>query len=92
MFVCATVSIVSGAVAERIKIWPFFVFAVIMAGFIYPVSMGWQITSGFSESTLVHACGGAAALAGIIVLGARTGRFTGTGSKKKSIKYTTNNF
>ena len=42
MFVCATVSIVSGAVAERIKIWPFFVFAVVMAGFIYPVSMGWQ--------------------------------------------------
>ena len=92
MFVCATVSIVSGAVAERIKIWPFFVFAVIMAGFIYPVSMGWQwgggwFTSGFSDfagSTLVHACGGAAALAGIIVLGARTGRFTGTGSKKSN--------
>ena len=84
MFVCATVSIVSGAVAERIKIWPFFIFAVVMAGFIYPVSMGWQwgggwlSAAGFSDfagSTLVHACGGAAALAGVIVLGAREGRF-----------------
>ena len=83
MFVCATASIVSGAVAERIKIWPFFIFAAIMAGIIYPVSMGWQwgggwlATSGFSDfagSTLVHACGGAAALAGVIVLGAREGR------------------
>ena len=47
MFVCATVSIVSGAVAERIKIWPFFAFAVVMAGFIYPVfygvAMGWRL-------------------------------------------------
>ena len=53
MFVCATASIVSGAVAERIKIWPFFIFAAIMAGIIYPISMGWQwgggwlATSGF---------------------------------------------
>ena len=84
MFVCATVSIVSGAVAERIKIWPFFVFAVAMAGFIYPISMGWQwgggwlSAAGFSDfagSTLVHAAGGAAALAGAIVLGPRLGRF-----------------
>ena len=91
MFVCATVSIVSGAVAERIKIWPFFVFAVIMSGFIYPISMGWQwgggwlATSGFSDfagSTLVHACGGAAALAGVMVLGARDGRFTKSGEPK----------
>ena len=41
MFVCATASIVSGAVAERIKIWPFFIFAALMAGFIYPIQMGW---------------------------------------------------
>ena len=77
MFVCATVSIVSGAVAERIKIWPFFAFAVVMAGIIYPISMGWQwgggwlSTAGFSDfagSTLVHAFGGAAALAGVMVL------------------------
>ena len=58
MFVCATVSIVSGAVAERIKIWPFFIFAVLMGGFIYPISMGWQwgggwlATIGFSKPCL----------------------------------------
>ena len=86
-----TASIVSGAVAERIKIWPFFIFAAVMAGLIYPISMGWQwgggwlSTSGFSDfagSTLVHACGGAAALAGVIVLGAREGRFGPKGQKK----------
>tara|TARA_Y100000591_G_scaffold329723_1_gene358944 strand:+ start:275 stop:1573 length:1299 start_codon:yes stop_codon:yes gene_type:complete len=91
MFVCATVSIVSGAVAERIKIWPFFIFAFLMSGFIYPISMGWQwgggwlAASGFSDfagSTLVHACGGAAALAGVMVLGAREGRFTKSGQPK----------
>ncbi len=96
MFVCATVSIVSGSVAERIKIWPFFIFAVVMAGFIYPVSMGWQwgggwlSTSGFSDfagSTLVHACGGAAALAGVIVLGSREGRFGSKGEKKSLVPF-----
>ena len=96
MFVCATVSIVSGAVAERIKIWPFFIFAVLMSGFIYPISMGWQwgggwlATSGFSDfagSTLVHACGGAAALAGVIVLGAREGRFGKKGEPKSLVPF-----
>ena len=96
MFVCATVSIVSGAVAERIKIWPFFIFAILMSGFIYPISMGWQWgggwlnTAGFSDfagSTLVHACGGAAALAGVIVLGARAGRFTSKGGKRIMIPF-----
>ena len=96
MFVCATVSIVSGAVAERIKIWPFFIFAVVMAGFIYPVSMGWQwgkgwlYEAGFSDfagSTLVHACGGAAALAGVMVLGARIGRFTSKGGKRVMVPF-----
>ena len=96
MFVCATVSIVSGAVAERIKIWPFFFFAAIMAGFIYPISMGWQwgggwlSAAGFSDfagSTLVHACGGAAALAGVIVLGAREGRFSVKGEKQSMIPF-----
>ena len=88
LFVCATVSIVSGAVAERIKIWPFFIFAAILGGIIYPIQMGWQwgggwlATIGFSDfagSTIVHACGGAAALAGVILLGPRLGRFTSTG-------------
>ena len=96
MFVCATVSIVSGAVAERIKIWPFFAFAVIMSGFIYPISMGWQwgggwlSVAGFSDfagSTLVHACGGAAALAGVIVLGSRAGRFTSSGGKRVMVPF-----
>ena len=96
MFVCATVSIVSGAVAERIKIWPFFAFAVVMAGIIYPISMGWQwgggwlSTAGFSDfagSTLVHACGGAAALAGVMVLGARAGRFTSKGGKRVMVPF-----
>ncbi|MBD1138953.1 ammonium transporter [Pelagibacterales bacterium SAG-MED46] len=96
MFVCATASIVSGAVAERIKIWPFFIFAAIMAGIIYPISMGWQwgggwlATSGFSDfagSTLVHACGGAAALAGVMVLGAREGRFGKKGESKSLVPF-----
>tara|TARA_B100001093_G_scaffold515047_1_gene590464 strand:+ start:368 stop:1660 length:1293 start_codon:yes stop_codon:yes gene_type:complete len=96
MFVCATVSIVSGAVAERIKIWPFFLFAVIMSGLIYPISMGWQwgggwlSSAGFSDfagSTIVHACGGAAALAGIIVLGAREGRFASSGGKRVLVPF-----
>ena len=96
MFVCATVSIVSGAVAERIKIWPFFAFAVVMSGLIYPISMGWQwgggwlSATGFSDfagSTIVHACGGAAALAGIIVLGAREGRFTSSGGKRVMVPF-----
>jgi len=89
LFVCATASIVSGAVAERIKIWPFFIFAGILGGIIYPIQMGWQwgggwlATLGFSDfagSTIVHACGGAAALAGVILLGPRLGRFTDDGS------------
>ncbi len=88
LFVCATVSIVSGAVAERIKIWPFFAFAAILGGFIYPIQMGWEWgggwldTLGFSDfagSTLVHACGGSAALAGVILLGPRLGRFSESG-------------
>ena len=88
LFVCATVSIVSGAVAERIKIWPFFVFAAILGGFIYPIQMGWEWGGGwldalgfsdFAGSTLVHACGGSAALAGVILLGPRLGRFTESG-------------
>ena len=88
LFVCATVSIVSGAVAERIKIWPFFTFAAVLGGLIYPIQMGWEWGGGwldslgfsdFAGSTLVHACGGSAALAGVILLGPRLGRFSDTG-------------
>jgi len=91
VFCATTVSIVSGTLAERIKIWPFFVFAALLTGFIYPIEMGWQwgggwlSTLGFSDfagSTLVHAAGGAAALAGVIVLGPRTGRFGAKGEVK----------
>ena len=88
VFCATTVSIVSGTMAERVKLWPFFLFAAILSGIIYPIVMGWQwgggwlAVSGFSDfagSTLVHSTGGAAALAGAIVLGARTGRFDKSG-------------
>jgi len=88
VFCATTVSIVSGTMAERVKLWPFFLFAAILSGIIYPIVMGWQwgggwlAVSGFSDfagSTLVHSTGGAAALAGAIVLGSRTGRFDKSG-------------
>ncbi len=88
VFCATTVSIVSGTLAERIKLWPFFLFAAILTGIIYPIVMGWQwgggwlATRGFSDfagSTLVHSTGGTAALAGAILLGARTGRFKKSG-------------
>ena len=75
VFCATTVSICSGAMAERIKLWPFFLFAAILAGVIYPIVMG-------AGSTLVHSTGGAAALAGIILLGARSGRFDSKGNPK----------
>jgi len=88
VFCATTVSIVSGTMAERIKLWPFFLFAALLSGIIYPIVMGWQWGGGwlavrgfsdFAGSTLVHSTGGAAALAGAILLGARTGRFTKSG-------------
>ena len=84
VFCATTVSIVSGTLAERIKLWPFFLFAAILTGFLYPVVMGWQWGGGwlaargfsdFAGSTLVHSTGGAAALAGALILGPRIGRF-----------------
>ena len=89
VFCATTCSIVSGTLAERIKLWPFFLFAAILAGVIYPIVMGWQwgggwlASAGFSDfagSTLVHSTGGAAALAGAILLGPRLGRFTKAGA------------
>ena len=88
VFCATTVSIVSGTMAERVKLWPFFLFAAILAGILYPTVMGWQWGGGwlavrgfsdFAGSTLVHSTGGAAALAGAILLGSRTGRFTKSG-------------
>jgi len=91
VFCATTVSIVSGTMAERVKLWPFFLFAAILAGIIYPIVMGWQwgggwlAAAGFSDfagSTLVHSTGGSAALAGALLLGSRTGRFDAKGAPK----------
>ena len=91
VFCATTVSIVSGTMAERVKLWPFFLFAAILAGIIYPIVMGWQwgggwlAAAGFSDfagSTLVHSTGGSAALAGALLLGSRTGRFDSKGAPK----------
>ncbi len=91
VFCATTCSIVSGTLAERIKIWPFFLFCAILAGFIYPIEMGWQwggghlAAAGFSDfagSTLVHSAGAAAALAGALILGPRLGRFSASGEVK----------
>ena len=89
VFCATTVSIVSGTMAERIKLWPFFVFAAVLSGIIYPIVMGWQWGGGwlaelgfsdFAGSTLVHSTGGAAALAGAMIIGPRLGRFTKSGA------------
>lgn len=84
MFCATTASIVSGTLAERMKLWPFLVFVVVLTGFIYPIEASWQWGTGwlkeagfsdFAGSTLVHAAGGFAALAGAIVLGPRLGKY-----------------
>lgn len=84
MFCATTASIVSGTLAERIKLWPFLIFTAILTGFLYPIEASWQWGGGwlseagfsdFAGSTLVHAAGGFAALAGAIILGPRLGKF-----------------
>ena len=84
VFVATAMSIVSGAVAERMKLWSFLLFAVVLTGFIYPVQGFWKWGGGFLDvagfndfagSGIVHLCGGAAALAGVILLGARKGKY-----------------
>ncbi|WP_170771102.1 ammonium transporter [Ruegeria lacuscaerulensis] len=84
VFVAATASIVSGAVAERIKLWPFLIFVVVLTGILYPISGSWQWGGGwlseagfsdFAGSTVVHSVGGWAALAGAIILGPRIGKY-----------------
>jgi len=88
MFVATVVSIVSGAVAERTRLWSFFVFSAIVSAFIYPIAAswvwggGWLGAGGFSDfagSALVHSLGGWCALTGIWLIGARQGRFTNSG-------------
>ena len=91
VFVATAASIVSGALAERIKIWPFMVFVAVLTGLIYPITGawtwggGWLSEMGFSDfagSTIVHSVGGWAALTGAIILGARRGRFSDKGKPK----------
>lgn len=95
VFVATAMSIVSGAVAERMKLWAFFAFAVVMTGFIYPMEGSWTwggqsvfglyslgADFGFSDfagSGIVHLAGAAAALAGVLLLGARKGKYTKDG-------------
>ncbi len=88
VFVATAASIVSGTLAERIKLWPFLAFVVVLTGFIYPIAGSWKWGGGwldamgfqdFAGSTLVHSVGGWAALAGAILLGARNGKFNSDG-------------
>ena len=85
MFCATTASIVSGTLAERIKLWPFLIFTVILTAFIYPIQASWKWGGGFLDSqygfldfagsTVVHSVGGWAALAGALVLGPRIGKY-----------------
>lgn len=91
VFVATAMSIVSGAVAERMKLWAFLAFAVVMTGFIYPMQGMWKWGGGFLDaagfsdfagSGVVHMCGAAAALAGVLLLGARKGKYGKDGKIK----------
>ncbi|EAQ12958.1 MULTISPECIES: ammonium transporter [Maritimibacter] len=85
MFCATTASIVSGTLAERIKLWPFLIFTIILTGFIYPIQASWKWGGGFLDSqfgfldfagsTVVHSVGGWAALAGALILGPRLGKY-----------------
>jgi Amt family ammonium transporter len=90
VFVATAASIVSGTVAERIRFWPFMIFTLILSALIYPIQGHWSwggtalggLMDGFSDfagSTIVHSAGGWAALAGVILLGARKGKYTADG-------------
>ena len=89
VFVAAAASIVSGALAERVKLWSFFLFTLILTAIIYPIVGAWTWGGGwlnglgfqdFAGSTIVHSTGGWAALAGILVVGPRLGKFKRDGS------------
>lgn len=88
MFCAATASIVSGALAERIKLWPFLIFTIVLTGLIYPIQASWKWGGGFLDaagfldfagSTVVHSVGGWAALTGAIILGPRLGKYGANG-------------
>ena len=91
VFVATAASIVSGAIAERIKMWAFFAFTLILTAFIYPIvgswlwGGGWLAEEGFVDfagSTIVHSTGGWAALAGLIIIGPRLGKYRKDGTVK----------
>ena len=97
VFVATAMSIVSGAVAERMKLWSFLIFAVFMTGFIYPMEGAWTWNgadvfgiynlgelgfSDFAGSGIVHMAGAAAALSGVLLLGSRKGKYAADGTVK----------
>ena len=91
VFVATAASIVSGALAERVKLWPFFLFTLVLTALLYPLIGAWTWGGGwlnqlgfqdFAGSTIVHSTGGWAALAGILVLGPRLGKFRRDGSAR----------
>lgn len=93
VFVATTASIVSGTLAERVNLWAFFAFTVVLTVIIYPIvgawtwGGGWLSEMGFQDfagSTIVHSTGGWAALAGALVVGARYGKFRSDGSVKNT--------
>ncbi|WP_321312660.1 ammonium transporter [Halarcobacter sp.] len=90
MFVATAASVISGTIAERMKLWPFLIFVVVLSGVIYPIQGHWTwggtelggLIAGFSDfagSTIVHSVGGWAALAGVLILGARKGKYSKDG-------------
>ena len=91
VFVATAASIVSGALAERVKLWPFLIFVAVLTGVVYPIQGAWQWGGGwlsemgfsdFAGSTIVHSTGGWAALMGAILLGARKGKFGADGEAR----------
>ncbi|MBN2964396.1 ammonium transporter [Sulfurospirillum sp. T05] len=93
VFVATAASVVSGTIAERMKLWPFIIFVFVLTSFIYPLQGHWTwggselggLLEGFSDfagSTIVHSVGGWAALAGVLLLGARKGKYSKDGSIK----------
>jgi Amt family ammonium transporter len=90
VFVATAASVISGVVAERMKLWPFLIFVVVLSAFIYPIQGHWTwggselggLLAGFSDfagSTIVHSVGGWAALAAVLILGARKGKYDKNG-------------
>ncbi len=91
VFVATAASVVSGTLAERIKLWPFLAFVVVLTGVIYPIQGAWTWGGGFlsasgfvdfAGSSIVHGVGGWAALVGAIILGPRLGRFDANGASR----------